>query len=56
MDVIIEKKILSKLPENLIESEVLSVIHDDYLNPPGIRSRVLRKPIEKSNSQGIGKR
>jgi hypothetical protein len=43
IDRLIEEKILKKMEfEELGEHEVLNAIHDDFLNPSGIRRRCLK--------------
>jgi len=57
IDQLIEDKILSKLPfDQLGEHEVLQSIHNDFLNPSGIRKRCLKVANDNQKVEVIGKR
>jgi hypothetical protein len=46
INAIIDEKIMDVLPfDDLSESEVMTAVHLDYLNPIGIRRRCLKMPI-----------
>lgn len=52
INTLIEKKIMKKLDfVELSEELVLNAIHDQYLNPTGIRKKCLRLPIPQSSSR-----